>query len=56
MPSCEDVGLLISQTHDRELTRGERFRLKLHTAMCRGCSRFQRHLHVLRQAIQEDKR
>lgn len=56
MPSCEDVSLLISQTHDRDLTRSERFNMKLHLAMCRYCSRFQRQLNTLREAVEQDKR
>lgn len=56
MPSCEDVSLLISQTHDRDLTRSERFKMKLHVAMCRYCSRFERQLKMLREAVEQDKR
>lgn len=55
MPSCEYVSLLISQTHDRPLSSREQWKLWLHVAMCRYCTRFQRQLRVLHGAVEKDK-
>jgi hypothetical protein len=56
LPSCEDVSLLISQTRDRPLSSRERWTIRLHVAMCRYCTRFLRQMHVLRTAVEKDKR
>ena len=56
MLSCEDVSLLISQTHDRPLSSREQWKIRLHVAMCRYCTRFQRQLRVLHGAVEKDKR
>lgn len=56
MPTCEEMSNLISQGHDRSLSVGERWKIQLHIAMCRYCTRFERQLRLLRAAIQRDKR
>ncbi|MHB8495913.1 MAG: anti-sigma factor family protein [Casimicrobiaceae bacterium] len=55
LPSCEDVSFLVSQAHDRPLGPGERWKTRLHVAMCQRCSRFRQHLRTLHTAIRSDK-
>ena len=56
MPTCKDITQLVSESHDRPMSWSERFKMRLHLAICRYCSRFQRQLDVLHEAIQRDKR
>jgi putative zinc finger protein len=56
MPSCEEVSLLISQTHDRPLSWRERWKIRLHVMMCRYCARFLAQLGLLHGAVEKDKR
>lgn len=56
MPSCESVSRLVSESHDRPMSWGERMKIRLHLAMCRYCARFERQLDVLEAAIEDDKR
>ena len=50
MLSCKEVTHLLSQAQDRELGFGERLSLRLHLAMCRGCSNFKQQMGFLRAA------
>lgn len=54
--SCAHVSRLVSDATDRPLTMGERLKVRMHTAMCRYCSRFAEQLALLRCAIEQDKR
>lgn len=56
MPSCEEVSRLISESHDRPISWSERMKIRFHLAMCRYCTRFERQLDVLREALRHDKR
>jgi len=51
MLSCRDVSNLLSDRLDRKLGFMERVRLRMHLAMCAGCSRVGRQLGFLRQAL-----
>ena len=51
--SCKHASRLISQSLDRPLSWRERFSLRLHLSLCDMCTRFQRHLHVLRTAVRQ---
>jgi hypothetical protein len=46
---CRDASTLIAEGADRELTRSERWALRLHLAICGPCRRFRRQLAFLRQ-------
>ncbi len=51
MLSCKEVTRLVSQGLDRRLGFAERVRLRLHLAICDGCTNFHKQLAFLRQAV-----
>mgnify|MGYP006952653262 CR=1 FL=1 len=53
MLSCKDVSRLNSQAQDRCLTRRERWGVRLHLLVCKGCREFARRLHTLRAACKQ---
>jgi len=50
MLNCAEATRLLSESQDRELPRGERTVLRVHTWMCSGCRNFGEQLGFLRQA------
>jgi hypothetical protein len=48
--TCRQAHRLLSERMDRPLGAGERFRLWLHLTVCDMCTRFSRHMGVLRAA------
>jgi len=60
MRSCKDVSTLMSESLDRKLSLRERFGLKTHLLVCKGCQRMARQMQLLSAAsrrvgfIQED--
>jgi len=48
MLTCKEATALMSQGLDRKLTFAERFGLRLHVLICRGCRATERHLEFLR--------
>jgi predicted anti-sigma-YlaC factor YlaD len=50
MLSCRQVTRLVSQGLDRELGFTERVRLRVHLAICDGCTNFSKQMAFLRQA------
>ena len=52
MLSCNEVTRLVSQGLDRRLGFGERLRLRVHLAICDGCSNFRKQMDFLRRAVQ----
>lgn len=53
MLSCREVSHLVSEGLDRKLGLGERLRIRLHLAICDGCTRFSRQVAFLRRAIRQ---
>jgi len=51
MLSCKEASELMSQGQERKLSWTEKLGLKLHLAMCTGCSRFARQLEFLQQSM-----
>jgi hypothetical protein len=49
--TCRQAHRLLSERMDRPLGTGERFRLWLHLSVCDMCTRFSRHLGMLRAAV-----
>ena len=49
--SCEEASHLTSDALDRELSRSERWALRLHTLVCRGCRRFKQQLDLMRALL-----
>ena len=50
--SCKETTRLLSQGEDRKLAFGERVTLRLHLAICDGCSNVSRQFKFLRLAVQ----
>lgn len=48
MLSCKDATRLCSDALERELSLRERLSLRMHLAMCAGCTRFEAQLATLR--------
>ena len=51
MLSCKDVSRLLSEAQERRLGLWERFNLKLHLMMCRGCTQFHKQLAFISTAM-----
>jgi hypothetical protein len=52
MLSCKEATRLVSEGLDRKLGFAERLALRLHLAICDGCSNFKKQVGFLRRAIQ----
>ena len=50
MLSCKEASRLVSEGLDRRLGFGQRVALRLHLAICDGCSNFSRQVAFLRAA------
>jgi hypothetical protein len=51
MLSCKEVTRIVSQGLDRNLGLGERLRLRLHLAICDGCTNFRKQMLFLRKVM-----
>lgn len=51
MPTCKEVHRLVSEAMDRELSLGERARVRLHLLVCGACTRFNGQMALLRRAM-----
>jgi len=51
MLSCKDATRLISQAMDTSLPIARRIRLRLHILICKGCTRFERQLLLIREIL-----
>jgi len=51
MLSCKDATRLISESMDVSLPIGKRIGMRLHLLMCRFCSRYERQLLLIREAV-----
>ncbi len=49
--SCKEASHLVSQGLDRRLGFAERLALRLHLAICNGCSNFSKQVAFLRKAM-----
>jgi hypothetical protein len=49
--TCAESARLQSEGLDRQLTRLERFGLRVHLVLCAGCRRYGRQLRLLRNAL-----
>ncbi len=52
MMSCEESSRLVSDSIDRELTRGEKLVTWMHQVMCWPCCRFLKQMELLHKACQ----
>ena len=53
MPTCKEVSRLVSQGFDRQLGFIERLRLRVHLAICDGCTNFKKQMEFLRKAVKQ---
>jgi hypothetical protein len=53
MLSCKDASRLVSQGLDRNLGFGERIALRVHLAICDGCTNFKNQVAFLRRAVRQ---
>jgi predicted anti-sigma-YlaC factor YlaD len=51
MLSCKQATRLVSQGLDRELGFTERVQLRVHLAICAGCTNFSKQVALLRHAM-----
>jgi predicted anti-sigma-YlaC factor YlaD len=51
MLSCKQVTRLVSQGLDRDLGFAERVKLRVHLAICDGCTNFRDQMAFLREAM-----
>ena len=51
MISCKEAGRFTSARLDGKLGLRERMMLRMHLALCDGCSRVDRQFHFLRRAV-----
>jgi hypothetical protein len=51
--SCKETTRLLSQGEDRKLAFGERMALRVHLAICDGCSAVSAQFRFLRVAVKE---
>jgi len=49
--SCKEASRLVSQGLDRNLGFGERVALRVHLAICDGCTNFKNQVAFLRKAV-----
>ena len=49
--SCKEATHLVSQGLDRRLGLAERLALRLHLAICNGCTNFSKQVQFLRKAM-----
>ena len=53
MLSCKEASRLVSRGLDRKLGFGERIALRVHLAICDGCTNFKKQMDFLRRAVRQ---
>jgi hypothetical protein len=53
MPTCREASALASRATDVRLSLTERLALRIHLAVCKNCSRFNRQLLEMRRLLRE---
>ncbi len=51
LPTCREAHRMLVSGMDRELSTGERLRLRVHLFACDACTRFSHQMRFLRQAM-----
>jgi hypothetical protein len=51
--SCKDASRLVSRREEAALSPWHRLVLRLHLSVCAACTRFERHISFLRNAMQK---
>ena len=53
MDTCRDISAMVSRAMDARLTVRERWRVRLHLALCAACRRFERQVQLLRRGARQ---
>jgi hypothetical protein len=53
MLSCREASRLVSRGLDRDLGFGQRVALRVHLAICDGCTNFRNQVAFLRRAVKQ---
>jgi len=53
MLSCKEASRLVSEGLDRRLPLGRRVALRVHLAICDGCTNFKKQMDFLRRAVRQ---
>ena len=51
--SCKDASRLVSQREDAPLSAWQRLALRLHLSVCAACTRFEKQITFLRDAMRQ---
>jgi hypothetical protein len=51
--SCKEASRVVSQVQERSLTAFELWRLRMHLAVCDQCTRFERQIRFMREALRK---
>ncbi|MDH5766970.1 MAG: zf-HC2 domain-containing protein [Gammaproteobacteria bacterium] len=51
--NCKQATQLMSESHDHQLTRWQRFSLRVHLLICNGCRAYNKHLDFISKAMQQ---
>jgi hypothetical protein len=51
--TCREASRLVSQGLDRKLGFGEHLKLRVHLAICDGCTNFKKQVDFLRRAVKQ---
>jgi len=49
--SCKEATRVVSQAQERSLSALERWKLKMHLAVCAKCTRFEQQIRMIREAL-----
>ena len=49
--SCKEATRVVSQAQERTLSAFERWKLRMHLAVCDKCTRFERQIRFMREAL-----
>jgi len=49
--SCKEATRVVSQAQDRSLSAFGRWKLRMHLAVCEKCTRFERQIRFMREAL-----
>ena len=49
--SCKDATRVVSQAQERALSALERWKLRMHLAVCAKCTRFEQQIRFMREAL-----
>lgn len=51
MKACAELTQLLSEAQDRKLSFAEKWAMRTHLVMCKGCRNYQKQLDFLRDAV-----